>query len=248
MKISIKCQKGIPWQRRLAPIIQNGLKKVGVSSNINGMEGIPMLLGPNAHKRFESENFLQVNRYFIGTSPKDVHENVAISWNGFNGLGYFCLQELDYDRLWNYIRKDEILPWSSGTKYLLCDQVDNGRSNISLENWKRRITVPYKSRSHISRNPPPLKTDLQNLKATITFNSTVAIESLLYGVPTVAYDEGSPVYSFVGHKESDIVHPDREKLFHILANCQWHYDEIEQGLWWDRLNTKKGVRLCEYNT
>ena len=90
--ISIKCQPAIPWQRKLAPIIQKGLNKVGVTANINGVEGTPLLLGPNAHRKFEQGDFLQVNRYFIGTNPRDVHENVAISWNGFNGLGYFCLE------------------------------------------------------------------------------------------------------------------------------------------------------------
>lgn len=247
MPISIKASPHIPWQKKLAPIIAEGLKKRNMSYNINGNEGIPMVLGPNLHKQHEIEPYLQVNRYFVGTKPNAVHETVAISWNGFNGMGQFNIDHINEDRLWKFISPSDIKEWKTdGKDYLLCDQVDNGRSDVSLNDWKRKITVPYRSRPHISRNPPPLVDDLKNVKAVLTFNSTVGVECLLHGIPVVAYDKGNPLYPFVGHTAEDIQYPDRIKVLTLLANCQYTYDEISKGNWFQRLYEPRDSKLYEY--
>ena len=245
---SIKACKRIPWQAKLAPILSEGLKKLGVPHNINGDEGVPILLGPNAHRDFEKPPFLQVNRYFIGTGLGAVHETVAISWNGFNGLGQFNIGTIDEDRLWKFIKPQDILPWKTGALYLLFDQVDNGRSDTSLTDWRRNLQFNYRVRNHISRRPPPMEKDLVNVKAGITFNTTAGVECLMKGVPVVAYDKGNPLYAFVGHDIEDIVYPDRVSIFSVLANCQYTYEEIAEGSWFKRLAEPEEGCLYEYYT
>ena len=247
MHFSIHASTTIPWQKKLAPIIQEGLSSIGVASSINTKKGTPILLGPNVHRGLERGEYLQVNRYFVGTHPNAVHETVAIAWNGFNGLGYFCVDEINENRLWEFIFPEDIKPWKDGDEYLLFDQVDNGRSNQTLDSWKKSIKVPYRTRPHISKNPVNMQQDLENVKAALTFNSTAAIECFLYGVPVVAKDTGSPVYASVSQDEETLLRPDRLKVLNYLANCQWTYDEIAKGKWFPRMETRTGRMLHEIN-
>ena len=79
--------------------------------------------------------------------------------------------------------------------------------------------------------------ELKDIKEAHVLNSTVSVDLLYYGVPVVSWDKGDPCY--VGTIEN------REKLFHHLAHCQWTYDEIENGDWWEQLKTNDGPRLHE---
>jgi hypothetical protein len=245
---NILAKSHIAWQRNLAPIIQTGLRSIGIRANINGSGRIPIILGPNMWREYEQEDYLFVNRYFVGTKEGAVNETVAISWNGFNGFGEFCVDNLDYQRLWSFIGQEDIKSWKDGTDYLLFDQVDNGRSKESLASWKDSIKVRYKTRRHISQNPPPLEKDLTNVRAALTFNTTAGIECLMHGIPVVAADLGNPLYSAVGHDIDDIIYPNRLPILHYLANCQWTYNEIQFGKWYERLETRRGPKLNAVNS
>ena len=94
--------------------------------------------------------------------------------------------------------------------------------NIGVEEWKRQILQ-----------------QLQNVKSAHVLNSTVSTELTVFGVPLVSHDKGDPCYSLRNMRFK------RMKLLNYLAHCQWHYDEINNGKWWEKLKNKKGPKLYE---
>ena len=256
---AIHAAANINWQRELAPIIKKGLSKHGINASITGSStkesDVSFLLGPNFWKKVEVEgNFIMFNRKFLGFNPQDVHENVAISWDGFNGNGTFCVSEIDTDRLYRYVKEEEILDYRINAQGvdLLCEQHDLGRctdwktindfysfikgryknvvvrkkvspENIGVEEWKKQILH-----------------QLQNVRAAHVLNSTVSTELTVFGVPIVSHDKGDPCYSLRNMRFK------RMELLTYLAHCQWHYDEIRNGQWWDVLKEKTGKQLNEW--
>jgi hypothetical protein len=256
---AIHAAPNISWQKKLAPIIQRGLLCHNIKANIvqdkTRVSDVSLILGPNAWKQIESDGkpFLMFNRKFLGFQPQDVHENVAISWDGFNGYGTFCVNEIDEKRLYRYVKEEEILDYRYNAHgvNLLCEQYDLGRcrnwksindfysfvkkrydnvvvrkkvnpENIGVEEWKRQILQ-----------------QLQNVKSAHVLNSTVSTELTVFGVPLVSHDKGDPCYSLRNMRFK------RMKLLNYLAHCQWHYDEINNGKWWEKLKNKKGPKLYE---
>lgn len=268
MQIVIHAAPQISWQTRLAPIIQRGLKKHNIKVDITSSptrkpkEDIAIILGPNYWKRIESDKkpFIMMNRKFLGFHERDVHDNVCISWDGFNGRGTFCVDEIDPNRIWRYIDQEDFEDWKGpGTYYLMFKQTDKGRNKKypSINEWyvhvKRNIK-PLKIRP--KENPEntsmknfrrSFKKSLEDIKAGIVLNSTVSTEVLLAGVPVISMDEGDPCYAINSHNLNEIKYPDRKPFMDYLAHCQWHYDEIENGDFWARIYPKRGTRLCEWN-
>ncbi|KKL23175.1 hypothetical protein LCGC14_2428000, partial [marine sediment metagenome] len=82
-----------------------------------------------------------------------------------------------------------------------------------------------------------LEQDMAGAIAVITFSSTVGVDALIAGKPTVAYDPISMVYNVVPHRIqlTSLVEPDRAQWAYNLAYTQWSKDEIESGLAWDHL-------------
>ncbi len=82
-----------------------------------------------------------------------------------------------------------------------------------------------------------LAEDLSRAACCVTFNSTVGVESVLAGVPTVTVDEGAMAWDVAGHKLSETIRPDRERWAHNLAWTQWSLEEISNGTAWDYLKS-----------
>lgn len=266
ININIHANPTIPWQTKLAPIIKKGLSKHGINASITGSvthtANLAIILGPNSWKPIENSKkpYIMMNRKFLGFREKDVHENVAISWDGFNGKGTFCVDEIDPKRFWRYIKPDEYEDWKElGTDYLLFKQTDMGRSKKfpSINEWyihvKRSNVSPLRIRPKL--NPEygdhvefrkRFKKDLENVKAGIVLNSTVSTEVLLAGVPVISMDEGDPCYAINSHALNEIKYPDRLSFFQYLAHCQWNYSEIANGDFWAQIYPKRGPRLCEW--
>ncbi len=76
-------------------------------------------------------------------------------------------------------------------------------------------------------------------KCFVTWNSTVAVDALLQGVPVIALDSGSIAWDMAGHSlkdVNDLVYPDRTQWLHDLAYAQWTLEEMRSGLVWRHLN------------
>ena len=73
---------------------------------------------------------------------------------------------------------------------------------------------------------------------TVCYSSTMSVESLINGCPTIAVSPANFAYEIASHNISEIVEPlrpSREQWLHNLAYTTWHVDEIEKGLPWNHL-------------
>ena len=249
------------WQQKVAPIFQRGLKRHGIdailTSSKTRVSDVAIILGPNHWKEIEKDkgSYIMANRKFIGFGSH-VHDNLAISWDGFNGRGTFCIDEIDKSRLSKYINIDEMRDIRTGGDVsLYCEQSDHGRCTEfkNIDEWYNHIKNTVKNElrfrkkvrqeeKHINHDMKrwnnDFEKDLVNVKEAHVLNSTISVELLYFGVPTICYDIGDPSYACKSIN-------DRLGLFHTLANCQWHYDEISNGDWWERMNKKRGPKLHE---
>ncbi|MGB0203372.1 MAG: hypothetical protein ACPF9R_04380 [Acholeplasmataceae bacterium] len=243
-----------PWQLKVAPLYQRGLAKHGINAEITSspkrISDIAIILGPNYYKTIENDGkpYLIGNRKFVGFGDH-VHTTNAISWGGFNGYGRFCVKDIDEKRLSKFLDISKMHPQRKGKYNLLCEQYDLGRCTKyrNVNEWYNEVKnniSPLKVRS--KKNPEKVghKTweqnfcsELKDVKEAHVLNSTVSVDLLYYGIPVKSWDKGDPCYA--GTIEN------REKLFHHLAHCQWTYEEIENGDWWEQLKTNDGPRLHE---
>jgi hypothetical protein len=79
----------------------------------------------------------------------------------------------------------------------------------------------------------PLADALDRARSVVTFNSNTGVDAVLYGVPTVAMDEGAMAWDVTGRDPCDIVRPDRTAWAHALAWMQWTPEELKSGEAWD---------------
>ena len=255
MKIAIHARQS-PWQIKVAPYYQRGLARHGIKAEITAsprrIADVSIILGPNYWKGIEKSDgqYLVANRKFVGFG-KHVQNTNAISWNGFNGYGNFCVDAIDESRLLKTFDIDisKMRSPVKGDKHLLCEQYDLGRCTKyrNINEWYEEIKNsfhPLKVRTKtnpekVGHNTWEQKfcSELKDVKEAHVLNSTVSVDLLYYGVHVVSWDKGDPCY--VGNIKN------REKLFHYLAHCQWTKSEIENGDWWEQLKTNNGPKLHE---
>jgi hypothetical protein len=254
MNIAIHAKQSIPWQKKVALLYQNGLARHGIKAQIvdspKRISDIALVLGPNFWKQIENDGkpYLMGNRKFVGFGDH-VHTTNAISWDGFNGYGRFCVKDIDETRLSKFLDVIKMHPQRKGKYNLLCEQYDLGRCTKygNVNQWYdeiKKFFSPLKVRS--KKNPEKVGhnlweqsfcSEISDVKEAHVLNSTVSVDLLYYGIPVKSWDKGDPCY--VGTIEN------REKLFHYLAHCQWTYDEIENGDWWEQLKSNDGPKLHE---
>lgn len=251
--VSIHASSSIQWQKRYAVAVKEGLSRHGIDANITSSRtrrsDIAVIMGPNLWKHVENDgkDFIILNRKFLGFKERDVHDNCAVSWNGFNGMGIFCVDQnnLSQKRLDKYLAPHEIEDWSlDHDKYLLCQQHDTGRSSKykNINNWYHKIhrmvkPVDLKIRNKITLENvgntefmKSLREDLSDVKAIFSLNSIISVEAIILGKGVIAEDPTNPCYS-VSFKEigGNFQSFDRNFFLKYLAHCQWHIDEIRNG-------------------
>ena len=115
-KISIHASNNIPWHKRYAQAAKEGLERHGIIVNITNSRkresDVAMVMGPNLFQSIEKDGgqFMIINRKFLGFNERDAHDIVTVSWNGFNGMGIFCIDQdrMDRSRLEKYLDPREI--------------------------------------------------------------------------------------------------------------------------------------------
>lgn len=177
----------------------------------------------------------------------------AAGFGGLNGRADFRNQNSDGVRT-----RVELEPWraSEPWKYiLLCGQVpwDASVEHIYLEEW---LVETYKRLKQITQRrivfrPHPKaifmmvgseqqtgEINWDHVHAVVTFNSNLAVEAVLNGVPVFVDDVGSMALAVANRSlayiESPLL-PDRRKWLRDLSYAQWTPDEMRSGLTWKHL-------------
>ena len=87
----------------------------------------------------------------------------------------------------------------------------------------------------------PWSDDLRNAYCTVTYTSGLAIDSVVAGIPTIAYDPGNFAWSISSHSVEEI---DEVKMvsddtvsawLKKLSGCQWSQAEMRDGTAWQHL-------------
>jgi len=253
MKVIIYTNNGIPWQRRYLDFFIEGFRKHGIRAGFAQRDiyepcDVAVLFGPNYWKTVEKkhDNYLMVNRKFIG----DVNDNVTIGWNGLNGRGTFCVDEVNPKRLTRHIFNLE--PWREPTMgyTLLLGQYDIGRCGkfTATSEWYAYVKENIEGQLLFRAWPGqrPLEVDCHGARIAVSLNSTVAIETVMLGIPTVVCDEGNPAWPICARHLGHVRRSDNRLVWlEYLSNCQWHFQQIKNGDFWRQLWPRRGPRLCD---
>lgn len=156
---------------------------------------------------------LVVERGYLG----DRFHWTSLAWDGLNGRGRFCLDEIPpLDPARRAIMVDTLKPWRGGVgkNIVIMGQVpgDESLQGRDLGPWylaqaraaSDRFHLPVVLRPHpiavqrrlhtpsgVPEIAASLDATLQQAAAVITFNSNSGVDALMAGVPTVATDPGS---------------------------------------------------------
>lgn len=263
--VSIHASSNIPWHVRYAQAVKKGLSHHGINANITSSRkresDVSVLMGPNLFKDIEKDknDFLIINRKFIGFEERDQHDIVSISWNGFNGMGIFNVDQnqISQERLDKFLNPRHIENWSlNHEKYLLCRQYDTGRSEKynNINKWYRKIHRIVKPDLLKVRNKTTienvgsvefirsLREDLSDVKAVFSLNSIISVEALILGKAVITDDKTNPCFAVANNYNSF----DRGTFLKYLAHCQWHIDEIQNGSFFENMTFgPEGPRLHE---
>lgn len=226
MKAVIHCEPQIAWQSRRAAFFAEGFRNAGipceVTSSRERREGFPVLLGTTCWKGIETTGeFLLVDRCSFG----DTNKFVSLVWNGHGRRGDHRVPEnFSADRWEQY--GVPLKPWQTGSRTVLCGQVDTWSPLFQRpEDWYATVKATH-FRPHpagYADAPYPIVRDFKDCGLAVTLNSSVGVQALLDGVPTVAMDEGSMAWGVTSQ---------RIEWCHWLAWTQWSDDEIRKGELW----------------
>jgi hypothetical protein len=131
-----------------------------------------------------------------------------------------------------------VAPWRRCySRIVLCGQTESYSPKYSsLPDWYRSVQATHFRPHPAGDNPTglPQARDFED-SAAVTLNSSIAVQCVLNGIPTVTVDEGSMAWDVTGHSLNDIRFPDRAPWCHRLAWTQWSDDEIRDGTPWKHL-------------
>lgn len=249
VRAAIHVNPRIPWHVRFASAAAMGLRSVGVPFAVTQSRerlghSIPILLGTTFWRGIESNGpFLLVDRCSFGSPGKWV----SLVLNGHGRRGDHRAPTVRDGSRWEKY-KVEVRPWRhpEGMRTILCGQTEPYSPHYShVESWYDRVAAFC---THFRRHPAssqpiatpcaasglPETTSWDDVRLAVTLNSSVAVDTVLAGIPTVTMDEAAMAWSVTSHAPSEAVAPDRTEWLHWLAWTQWTYDEIREGQPWRR--------------
>jgi hypothetical protein len=185
----------------------------------------------------------------------------SVGWGGLNGRADFSNFRSDNNR-WDLLDV-QMKPWEDNPDghYVVCGQVpwDASVQDLNHLEWCHSVVNTLRSSGQkvIFRPHPktpdksvygiewysvkPLYQDLIGAKAVVTHNSNAGVDAAISGIPVIAFDKGSMVYSIAGNslvRSDNPMKPDRTAWANDIAYAQWTVDEMASGETWNHI--KKG--------
>jgi hypothetical protein len=237
--VTIHWDDRIPWQSPFAEKLVEGLHARGIAyswthQRVRTSDDIPILLGTSLWRDIEHDGgeFFLVDRCQYG----DTNHWVSIGKNG-RGFRAQWPEPKDASRWYKY--GQELLPWRKpGSRVVLCGQVGSYSPDWNDErSWYQSVKATH-FRPHPDGDNPtrlPLSDGWEDTRCAVVLNSSIAVQTVMCGIPTVTMDKGSMAWPVTGHALDDIRTPDREAWVIFLSWCQWSHDEVQQGIPWDSL-------------
>lgn len=248
-QVVIHARAEIPWHGRFVAAAAEGLRTLGVpfavtDRQIRGDSGLPLLLGTTFWRAIEADGpYLLVDRCSFG----DPGRFVSLVRDGHGRRGDHRVPEhIDATR-WER-HGVPVEPWSvRGERVILCGQTETyAPRHRRVADWYDLVAPMC---SHFRRHPAsrpnpaidgaaarlPETSSWQSAGRVVTLNSSVAVEAVLLGIPTVTMDEAAMAWDVTAHAAHETTTPDRTAWLHWLAWTQWSYDEIREGTPWPRL-------------
>jgi hypothetical protein len=237
----IHASPSIAWQRERLPKMTAGLEALGVPYRVTESpepqgEGLPILFGTTLWRRVEAAgSFLLVDRCSFG----DTRHYVSLVRDGHGRRGDHRVSEGACASRWER-HGVTVQPWRTGPRRVLC-----GQHSSWSPRWPEMRAWYAATRGHATHfrqhpagdNPTglPGTREWSQVGQAITLNSSVGVEAVLAGVPTVTMDEGAMAWPVTSHDPHVSATPDRAEWLHWLAWTQWHWDEIAEGKPWAHL-------------
>lgn len=232
----IHCNPHVPWQPKRAAYFAEGFKRIGVDCMVTEsrerlQNGFPVLLGTTFWRGIEGDGgqYLLVDRCSFG----DTERFVSLVWNGHGRRGDHRVPVNFNGERWER-HGVPMEPWKGGSRTVLCGQTQTYSPHYAaLEEWYRSVPATHFRPHPAGSNPTglPLAADFANATA-LTLNSSIGVQCVLNGIPTVTMDEGAMAWDVTGHKPAEIQMPDREQWCAWLGWTQWTDDEIREGAPW----------------
>ncbi len=234
MGILIHADEKIAWQLPFAAKMQQGLRQIGIRSGIiasrQRQSDIAILLGTTLWTQIEKDGrYLLVDRCSFG----DTNQWVSLVWDGHGVRGDHCVPDDKGDR-WKSVGI-KVKRWKkTGSRIILCGQTKTYSPHYgSLENWYIEVVghATHFRQHPAGTNPTtrPLAKDWKDCGLVITLNSSIGVDTVINGLPTVTMDEAAMAWDVTGHLPFEIVTQDRRPWVRWLAWTQWHHDEISDG-------------------
>lgn len=234
MAVTIHCESNIKWQAAFAKKIKAGLKVIGIPATISKSRtresDVAVLLGTTCWRHIETDgDYLLVDRASFGDP-----DYVQLVWNGHGKRGNHRVPT-DKGTRWKNIGC-HVSPWRDiRGKVVLCGQTETySPAYPDLASWYSQVDgIATHFRKHPQGDNPtslPIAHDWNNVGRVVALNSSVAVESVMLGIPTVTMDGGSMAWDVTSHHPAVAKCPDRVEWLNWLAWTQWNHDEIKSGL------------------
>jgi hypothetical protein len=203
--VTIHYEPSIAWQARRINQFSSGLTALGIHHRVTTsrkrISDVAVLFGTTFFDGVKpGGDWLLVDRASIGDP-----DYVRLVWNGSNHR-----VPVDHDDSRWIALGVELQPKRAGDAVVICVEADGSYPDV----------IGTHARIHPRGfNPTGLpRTDWIDGTYHV-LRSSVAVESIIRGYPTVVYDPSSVAYGVT----------DRESWAHWLAWAQWRWDEIEAG-------------------
>ena len=153
------------------------------------------------------------------------------------------LSDDDYKRIQKYKEHVKLKPWKKDGKYILFIPPSSHVRKYYWynNNWEVQMLNTIKNYSkkpiviRAKEDRTPLEKDLENAYCTVSYQSTVVIQSIMSGVPSFCADEsmGLPVsLTDMTKIEDPLYTTEREQWIDSLLANQFTMSEIEDGTAW----------------